>query len=77
MRLSVRGIASSSLAATDTSDHNVEDEDMLAESLRQATTLEALASNKITFLGMSPNAPDSGFGYISPSPDSGVGMRPA
>jgi mannose-1-phosphate guanylyltransferase len=58
------------------SDHYVEHEDLLAESLRQATTPEALASNKLTLLGMSPNAPDSGFGYISPSPDSGVGMRP-
>jgi mannose-1-phosphate guanylyltransferase len=58
------------------SDHYVEHEDLLAESLRQATTPEALASDKLTLLGMSPNAPDSGFGYISPSPDSGVGMRP-
>jgi mannose-1-phosphate guanylyltransferase len=77
MRISVRGIASLSVAAADTSDHNVEDEDMLAECLRQATTPEALASTRITLLGISPNAPDSGFGYISPSPDSGVGMRPA
>ena len=27
-------------------------------------------------LGMSPNAPDSGFGHFSPAADSGVGMRP-
>jgi hypothetical protein len=27
-------------------------------------------------LGMSPNAPDSGFGHLSPAADSGVGMRP-
>ncbi|HEV7610663.1 MAG TPA: sugar phosphate nucleotidyltransferase [Steroidobacteraceae bacterium] len=58
------------------SDHYVEDEAMLAESLRQAMTSEAFASNKLTLLGMSPNAPDSGFGYLSPYPDSGVGMRP-
>jgi hypothetical protein len=30
----------------------------------------------LTLLGMSPYAPDSGFGYLSPAPDSGVGMRP-
>jgi mannose-1-phosphate guanylyltransferase len=33
-------------------------------------------SDKLTLLGMSPNAPDTGFGYLSPAPDSGVGMRP-
>lgn len=27
-------------------------------------------------VGMSPNAPDSGFGHFSPAADSGVGMRP-
>jgi mannose-1-phosphate guanylyltransferase len=58
------------------SDHYVGHEDVLAHSLRHATTPEALASIKLTVPGMSPNAPDSGFGYISPSPDSGVGMRP-
>jgi len=59
------------------SDHYVEDEDLLAEFLRQATSREALDSNKLTLLGMSPNAPDSGFGYLSPYPGSGLGMRPA
>jgi mannose-1-phosphate guanylyltransferase len=58
------------------SDHYVENEDVLAESLREATTSDAFASNKLTLLGMSPNAPDSGFGYLTSSPDSGVGMRP-
>jgi mannose-1-phosphate guanylyltransferase len=59
------------------SDHYVEDEDLLAEFLRQATSPETLDSSKLTLLGMSPNAPDSGFGYLSPYPDSGLGMRPA
>jgi mannose-1-phosphate guanylyltransferase len=58
------------------SDHYVEHEDLLAEFLRQATAPEALDSDKLTLLGITPNAPDSGFGYLSPAPDSGVGMRP-
>jgi len=58
------------------SDHYVENEDVLAEFLRQATSPEALDGNKLTLLGMSPNAPDSGFGYLSPYPNSGLGMRP-
>jgi hypothetical protein len=56
--------------------HDVEDGDLLAEFLRQATSPEAPDRNKLTLLGMSPNAPDSGFGYLSPCPDSGLGMRP-
>ncbi len=58
------------------SDHYVEDEAVLAKSLRQAMTSEAFASSKVTLLGIFPNAPDSGFGYLSPYPDSGIGMRP-
>jgi mannose-1-phosphate guanylyltransferase len=44
--------------------------------MREATAPEVMDSDKLTLLGMSPHAPDSGFGYFSPSPDSGVGMRP-
>jgi mannose-1-phosphate guanylyltransferase / mannose-6-phosphate isomerase len=58
------------------SDHYVEHEDLLAEYLREATAPEVMDSDRLTLLGMSPNAPDSGFGYLSPAPDSGVGMRP-
>lgn len=58
------------------SDHYVEHEEVLAEVMRRATSPGALSSDKITMLGMSPNAPDSGFGYLSPAPDSGFGMRP-
>jgi mannose-1-phosphate guanylyltransferase len=58
------------------SDHYVEHEDLLAEFLRQATAPETLESDKLTLLGITPNAPDSGFGYLSPAPDSGIGMRP-
>jgi mannose-1-phosphate guanylyltransferase len=58
------------------SDHYVEHEEVLAEVMRQATSPEALSSDKITMLGIAPNAPDSGFGYLSPAPDSGVGVRP-
>jgi mannose-1-phosphate guanylyltransferase len=58
------------------SDHYVEHEDLLAEFLRQATAPEILDSDKLTLLGITPNAPDSGFGYLSPAPDSGVGLRP-
>jgi mannose-1-phosphate guanylyltransferase len=58
------------------SDHYVEHEDVLAECLRQATAPAAFESDKITLLGVSPNAPDSGFGYLQPPADSGVGMRP-
>ncbi len=58
------------------SDHYVEHEEVLAESLRQATAPEVLDSDKLTLLGISPHAPDSGFGYLLPDPDSGTGMRP-
>jgi mannose-1-phosphate guanylyltransferase len=58
------------------SDHYVEHEAVLAEYLREATAPEVMDSDKLTLLGMSPYAPDSGFGYLSPVPDSGVGMRP-
>lgn len=65
-----------SLTGGQSPDHYVEHEDLLAEFLRQATSPEALDSDKLSLLGMTPNAPDSGFGYLSPAPDSGVGMRP-
>jgi mannose-1-phosphate guanylyltransferase len=58
------------------SDHYVEHESILAEHLREATAPEVMNSEKLTLLGMSRSAPDSGFGYLSPVPDSGVGMRP-
>lgn len=58
------------------SDHYVEREDVLAESLRQATTAQVYDSGKITLLGVSSHAPDSGFGFVSPTADSGVGVRP-
>ena len=58
------------------SDHYVEHEDLLAEYLREATAPAVLDSDKLTLLGMPAIAPDSGFGYLSPAPDSGVGMRP-
>lgn len=57
-------------------DHYVENEDVLTASMRQAMTPQALDCGKITLLGMPPDAPDSGFGYLMPSPDTGVGMRP-
>jgi mannose-1-phosphate guanylyltransferase len=59
------------------SDHYVEHEEVLADVMRRATSPGILSSDKITMLGISPNAPDSGFGYLSPAPDSGVGVRPA
>jgi mannose-1-phosphate guanylyltransferase len=58
------------------SDHYVEQEDVMAESLRQATAQEVYDSGKITLLGFSPHAPDPGFGYVLSAADSGVGMRP-
>jgi mannose-1-phosphate guanylyltransferase len=58
------------------SDHYVEHEEVLAEVMRHATSSAVLSGDKVTMLGMSPNAPDSGFGYLSPAPDSGFGMRP-
>jgi mannose-1-phosphate guanylyltransferase len=58
------------------SDHYVEHEDLFAEFLRQATAPEVLDGDKLTLLGITPNAPDSGFGHLYPAPDSGVGMRP-
>jgi hypothetical protein len=58
------------------SDHCAEHESILAEYLWEATASEVIDSDKLTLLGMSRSAPDSGFGYLSPVPDSGVGMRP-
>jgi mannose-1-phosphate guanylyltransferase len=58
------------------SDHHVEQEEVLAEYLREAIAPALMDSDKLTLLGMSPNAPDSGFGYLSPAPDSGFGLRP-
>jgi len=59
------------------SNHCVEHEDVLAESLRQATTAAVYDSAKITLLGLSAHAPDTGFGLLLPAAaDSGVGMRP-
>jgi mannose-1-phosphate guanylyltransferase len=57
-------------------DHCVEHESILAEYLREATASAVMDSDKLTLFGMSRSAPDSGFGYLSPVPDSGVGMRP-
>jgi mannose-1-phosphate guanylyltransferase len=57
------------------SDHYVEHEDVLAESLRQATAQDVYDSGKITLLGVSPLAADAGFGYVLPSGDAAVGMR--
>ena len=42
----------------------------------QPTSPGALSGDTIMMLGISPNAPDSGFGHLSPAPDSGVGVRP-
>jgi mannose-1-phosphate guanylyltransferase len=58
------------------SDHHVEHEDVLAESLRQATTAAAYDTAKITLLGMPTNAPDTGFGYLLGNANPGVAMRP-
>src|SRR5450631_604166 len=58
------------------SDHYVENEEVLADALCQATTPAALDSHKLTLIGTSPDAPDSGFGYLLPPPHSGFGMRP-
>jgi mannose-1-phosphate guanylyltransferase len=58
------------------SDHYVKREAVLAEVLRQVTAPDMPDSDRLTLLGIAPNAPDSGFGYLCPAPDSGVGMRP-
>jgi mannose-1-phosphate guanylyltransferase len=58
------------------SDHYVENEAVLNESMRQAMAPQRLDCGKITLLGITPDAPDSGFGYFTPSPDAGAGMRP-
>jgi mannose-1-phosphate guanylyltransferase len=58
------------------SDHYVENEDVLARSLWKAMALQTVACDKLTLLGMIPNAPDPGFGYLTSRADPGVGMRP-
>ena len=58
------------------SDHYVEHEEVLAELLRQAAAQALVEDDKLTLLSVSPTAPDSGFGYLVPGPDSGTGMRP-
>lgn len=57
------------------SDHYVANEDVLSQSIRQASALHAADFDKVTLLGMSPTAPDPGFGYLAPATDSRAGIR--
>jgi mannose-1-phosphate guanylyltransferase len=58
------------------SDRYVEREDVLAQAMQQATAPSAFGLLKLSLLGMPPNAPDPGYGYLSALAESGVGMRP-
>lgn len=57
------------------SDHYVANEDVLAESVRQAAMSEAVDTDQVVLLGIPPDAPDPGFGYIVPLADSDAAMR--
>ncbi|MGB6354370.1 MAG: sugar phosphate nucleotidyltransferase [Steroidobacteraceae bacterium] len=48
-------------------DHLVRDEETIAASLRRAAVLAAEHSNAVHLLGVQPDAPDPGLGYIVPS----------
>jgi hypothetical protein len=49
------------------SDHYVENEEVLVESMQQATNAEILNCGKLTLLGISANAMTAGLGYRSPT----------
>jgi mannose-1-phosphate guanylyltransferase len=57
------------------SDHYVADEVVLAASLRQAVALQSLDCSRLTVLGMLPNGPDAGYGYLTPRENSGLALR--
>jgi mannose-1-phosphate guanylyltransferase len=50
------------------SDHHVADEDLLARSLRAATLASRRHGGDPVLLGMHPDGPDSGYGWIVPGP---------
>jgi len=56
------------------SDHHVGNEYVLNESLRNAISLGAVDCGKLTLLGMVPNGPDAGYGYIAPGSISETGL---
>lgn len=56
-------------------DHYVEHEDVFVEHIRQVSEAAVLEMDRVTLLGMRPDAPDSGFGYIVPARRD-VGLRP-
>ncbi len=58
------------------SDHYVANEDVLSRSIREASPLQVADFDKVTLLGMSPSAPDPGFGYLVPATDSRAGIWP-
>jgi mannose-1-phosphate guanylyltransferase len=58
------------------SDHFVEHEDVLIKAMQQATAPESMHPDRLTLLGISPNAADPGFGYLTPHTADGVGLRP-
>jgi mannose-1-phosphate guanylyltransferase len=47
------------------SDHYIEDEEVLSESLLQASARAKVDCDKLTLLGIRPTAPDTGLGYLS------------
>jgi mannose-1-phosphate guanylyltransferase len=56
------------------SDHYVANEDVLAESVHQAAKSETTDADQLVLLGIPPDAPDPGFGYIVPHADSEAAM---
>src|SRR5882672_10104045 len=58
------------------SDHYVQDDDVLAVSLHHAAAMEGIDCDKLTVLCTFADAPDPGLGRLTPTADSGVGMRP-
>ncbi len=58
------------------SDHYVQDDDVLAVSLHHAAAMEGIDCDKLTVLCTFADAPDPGLGPLAPTADSGVGMRP-
>lgn len=55
------------------SDHSVDDEAVLADSLRQLVAGVAMHPDQVHFLGIEPEEPDPELGYIVPGRDDGQG----
>jgi mannose-1-phosphate guanylyltransferase len=61
------------------SDHYVQDEEVLRDTIQQAVAIIEQEANRVVLLGIEPDQPDSSYGWIVPSelPTGGPGRRVA